>query len=60
MSVLAQDLLERVVEGPEGDSVFEVFAESQAAESQPAEPEEEEDYGEEERVMDAWPGMDED
>ena len=55
--VLAQDLLERVVEGPEGDTVYEVFAEQ---ETQPSPEPEEEEYDEEERVMDAWPGMDED
>ena len=30
-SVLAQDLLDSVVEGPEGDSIFELYADTEEA-----------------------------
>lgn len=46
---LAQDLLDAVVEGPEGDSVYAIYVEEEA----PPLSEEEEDYGEEERLMGA-------
>jgi hypothetical protein len=52
---LAQDLLDHVVEGPEGDQVFELYATEEQPEQEVIDVEEEygEDYGEEELILGA-------